>query len=202
VFFVDLLPVRDAEAAFEAIVRVVGFTGTSDEQRLDVLRRELRGRHMLLLLDNFEQVVDATDGVTDLLQQCSQLKILVTSREALRVRGEHLFPVPPMSLPDNAEQATTENVAGFEAVRLFVERAREAAPSFALTDDNAPAVADICARVDGLPLAIELAAAKAEVVLARRSERSVGQPPRVAPRRATRPAHAAAHASQHHRVEL
>ena len=124
VFFVDLSPVRDAEAAFEAIVRVVGLTGTSDEQRLDVLRRELRGRHMLLLLDNFEQVVDAADGVADLLQQCSKLKILVTSREALRVRGEHLFAVPPMSLPDNAEQATTENVAGFEAVRLFVERAR------------------------------------------------------------------------------
>jgi predicted ATPase/class 3 adenylate cyclase len=160
VFFIDLSPVRDAEAAFDAIGRVVGSTRSGDEHVLDVLRRELRGRHMLLLLDNFEQVVDAADGVADLLQQCSQLKVLVTSREALRVRGEHLFPVPPMSLPSSAEHATTESVAGYEAVRLFVERAREAAPNFALTDDNAGAVAEICARVDGLPLALELAAAR------------------------------------------
>jgi predicted ATPase/class 3 adenylate cyclase len=160
VFFVDLSPVREADAAFDAIGRVVGLTGSSDEHVLDVLKRELHGRHMLLLLDNFEQVMDAADGVADLLQQCSQLNVLVTSREALRVRGEHLFPVPPMSLPDSAEPATTERVAGYEAVRLFVERAREAAPSFAVTDDNAAAVAAICARVDGLPLAIELAAAR------------------------------------------
>jgi predicted ATPase/class 3 adenylate cyclase len=146
VFFVDLSTVRSAGAVFEAIVRAVGLTGTTDEALLELLKQELRPRHMLLLLDNFEQVMAAADGVADLLQQCSLLKVLVTSREALRVRGEHLLAVPPL--------------ADDEAVRFFVERAREARPGFALTDDNAAAVAEISARLDGLPLAIELAAAR------------------------------------------
>jgi predicted ATPase len=161
VYFVDLAPVLDPEAAFEGIVRAVGLTGTSDERLIDVLKQELRARHMLLLLDNFEHVMDAADGVADLLQQCSELKVLVTSREALRVRGEHLMAVPPLSLPDGGgPQASAEMVAEYEAVRLFVERAREARPSFVLTDENAAAVAEISARLDGLPLAIELAAAR------------------------------------------
>jgi predicted ATPase/class 3 adenylate cyclase len=146
VFFVDLSTVRSANGVFEAIVRAVGLTGTSDEGLLEVLKHELRPRHLLLLLDNFEQVMAAADGVADLLQQCSELKVLVTSREALRVRGEHLLAVPPL--------------ADDEAMNLFVERAREARPGFALADDNAPAVVEICARLDGLPLAIELAAAR------------------------------------------
>ena len=146
VFFVDLSTVRSPNAVFEAIVRAVGLTGTSDEGLLEGLKHELRSRHMLLLLDNFEQVMAAADGVADLLQECSELKVLLTSREALRVRGEHLLAVPPL--------------ADDEAVRLFVERAREARPGFALTDENAAAVAEICARLDGLPLAIELAAAR------------------------------------------
>ena len=160
VYFVDLSPVRDPDAAFEAIVRAIGLTGTSDEGVLEVLKEQLRPKHMLLLLDNFEQVMDAADGVSDLLQQCAELKVLVTSREALRVRGEHLLAVPPLSLPNGSAQTSAEIVAEYEAVRLFVERAREARPSFALTDDNAAAVAEISKRLDGLPLAIELAAAR------------------------------------------
>jgi predicted ATPase/class 3 adenylate cyclase len=160
VYFVDLSPVRDPDAAFEAIVRAIGLTGTSDEGVLEVLKEQLRPKHMLLLLDNFEQVMDAADGVADLLQQCAELKVLVTSREALRVRGEHLLAVPPLSLPNGSAQTSAEIVAEYEAVRLFVERAREARPSFALTDDNAAAVAEISKRLDGLPLAIELAAAR------------------------------------------
>jgi predicted ATPase len=124
------------------------------------LQRQLRSRHTLLLLDNFEQVVAAADGVGELLRQCPQLKVLVTSREALRVRGEHLVPVPPLSLPESSGPPSAEHVAGYEAVRLFVERAREVRPGFALTDENAAAVAEICARLDGLPLAIELAASR------------------------------------------
>jgi predicted ATPase/class 3 adenylate cyclase len=161
VYFVDLSPVRDPEAAFEAVIRAVGLTGTSDDGVLEVLKRQLPTKHVLLLLDNFEQVMDAAEGVADLLQHCARLKVLVTSREALRVRGEHLLAVPPLSLPNGTgAQASAETVSAYDAVRLLVERAREAQPSFVLTDDNAAAVAEISARLDGLPLAIELAAAR------------------------------------------
>jgi len=159
VYFVDLSPVRDRDAAFQAVVRAAGVSATTDEPPLTVLKEALRSRQLLLVLDNFEQVMEAVDGVTDLLQHCPELKALVTSREALRVRGEHLFPVPPLALPDGAKTAA-EALAEYDAIRLFVERAREAQPAFALTDENAAAVAEICARLDGLPLAIELAAAR------------------------------------------
>jgi predicted ATPase/class 3 adenylate cyclase len=161
VFFVDLSAARDPDAAFEAIVRAVGLTGPGDAAPFEVLTERFPGRQMLLLLDNFEQVMDAAEGVADLLQRCAELKVLVTSREALRVRGEHLLAVPPLSLPAVAAgQVSAEVVAGSEAVRLFLERAREARPTFLLNDDNAAAVAEISARLDGLPLAIELAAAR------------------------------------------
>src|SRR5215208_7165727 len=158
VFFVDLSPVRDREAVFQAAVGAVGVSASTDEPPLAVLKEALRGRRLLLVLDNFEQVIEAVDGVSELLQHCPELKALVTSREALRVRGEHLFPVPPLALPDGGETAA-ELLAEYDAIRLFVERAREVQPDFALTDENAAAVAEICARLDGLPLAIELAAA-------------------------------------------
>jgi predicted ATPase/class 3 adenylate cyclase len=164
-YFVDLSPVRDPDAAFEAIVRAIGLTEASDQRPFEVLKQQLGTRHMLLLLDNFEQILDAADGVAELLQGCPQLKVLVTSREALRVRGERLFPVPPLSLPRGVDvtRISAEKVAEYEAVRLFVERAREARPTFSLTDDNAPVVTEICSRLDGLPLAIELAAARLQL---------------------------------------
>jgi len=117
VYFVDLAPVRHPEAVFEAIVRAIGLTGTSDEGVLALLKQQLSTRHMLLLLDNFEQVMDAADGVADLLQHCADLKVLVTSREALRVRGEHLLAVPPLSLPNGSAKTSAEIVAAYEAVR-------------------------------------------------------------------------------------
>ncbi|HMB18875.1 MAG TPA: adenylate/guanylate cyclase domain-containing protein, partial [Gaiellaceae bacterium] len=164
VYFVDLSSVRDANAVFETIVRAVGLTGANDEQLLETLKLELRTRHMLLVLDNFEQVMDAADSVADLLHQCSELKVLVTSREALSVRGEHLLVVPPLSVPDTGVALLTAELVGeHDAVRLFVERAREARPGFALTDDNAAAIGEISARLDGLPLAIELAAARVKL---------------------------------------
>ncbi len=161
VYFVDLSLVREPDAAFDAVIRAADVTRTADGRPLELLKQQLATRHMLLVLDNLEQVMEAADGIADLLQHCRDLKVLVTSREALRVRGEHLLVVPPLSLPsgDAAETSATA-VAEYEAVRLFVERAREAQPTFALTDDNAAAVAEICARLDGLPLAIELAAAR------------------------------------------
>jgi predicted ATPase/class 3 adenylate cyclase len=160
VFFVDLAEARDQDAVFEAIVRAVGWTGTGNEGPFEVLTEKLPGKQMLLLLDNFEQVMGAAEGVADLLQRCAELKFLVTSREALRVRGEHLLAVPPLTLPAVEAQVSAESVAASEAVRLFLERARQAQPSFVLTEENAAAVAEISVRLDGLPLAIELAAAR------------------------------------------
>jgi predicted ATPase/class 3 adenylate cyclase len=161
VYFVDLSAARDEEAVFQAIVHATGLGGSAGEPPLELLTRELLPRRMLLLLDNFEQVIGAAGGVAELLRHAPRLNVVATSREALRVDGEHLFPVPPMSLPGVVEtKATAGQVAHYEAVRLFVERARAVEPRFALTDENAPAVTEICARLDGLPLAIELAAAR------------------------------------------
>ncbi len=160
VYFVDLAPLREPGAVFEAIERALNLVETSGEQPIDVVRTYLAERHLLLLLDNLEHVIDAAGGIGELLQRCSKLKVLVTSREALRLRGERLYPVPPLSVPNGHEPRSAEIVAGYESVRLFVERAREVRPAFALTEQNAAAVADICAQLDGLPLAIELAAAR------------------------------------------
>ena len=109
------------------------------------------------MLDNFEQVVDGAPSVTDLLRACPRVKALVTSRTVLRVTGEQDFPVPPLPLPEPRHQALAD-VAGSEAVALFTARAQAANPTFTLNEANAATVAEICARLDGLPLAIELAA--------------------------------------------
>jgi predicted ATPase/class 3 adenylate cyclase len=161
VFFIDLSGARDTETALAAIVRTVGLKAAGDARLEDVLKEQLRGQRLLLVLDNFEQVMAAADAVADLLQHCAGLKVLVTSREALRVRGEQLFPVAPLALPEPAAgRLSAASVVGYEAVRLFVDRAQAARPDFALTDANAAAVAEVCTRLDGLPLAIELAAAR------------------------------------------
>jgi predicted ATPase/class 3 adenylate cyclase len=160
VYFVDLSPIREPDAVFEAIVRAVGLTGTADDKPVDILRQQLRDRQMLLVLDNFEQIIDAAGGVVDLLQICPQVKVLVTSREALRVRGEHLLPIPPLSFPDAGQPLSVDSAVAHEAIWLFVERAQEVRPDFSLTEDNVFTVVEICARLDGLPLAIELAASR------------------------------------------
>jgi predicted ATPase/class 3 adenylate cyclase len=160
VYFVDLSAVRDPAGALQAIVQAVGLKVSGEDRLRQAIAEQLQTRRLLLLLDNFEQVMPAADDVAALLSECPDLKVLVTSREALRVRGEQLFPVAPLSLPDSSLAGTTAHEASqYDAVRLFVQRAQQARPSFQLTDDNAAAVAEICARLDGLPLAIELAAA-------------------------------------------
>ncbi|HUG47293.1 MAG TPA: adenylate/guanylate cyclase domain-containing protein [Candidatus Limnocylindria bacterium] len=133
VVFIDLSGTREREQALAAMVRAAGVVGQADVPPLELLRRELSSRQQLLLLDNFEQVMAAADVVAELLRHCPGLKILVTSREALRVRGERLFPVSPLGLP--AQDGGTPSAAaigGHEAVRLFVERAQAARPDFAL----------------------------------------------------------------------
>jgi predicted ATPase/class 3 adenylate cyclase len=161
VFFVDLSALRATEDVPAAIARAVGLSETGEQPMLEELKGRLRRQHTLLVLDNFEQVTTAAPMVVELLEDCQGLRLLVTSREALRVRPEHLFPVPPLSLPRaTPDRRSAAELAGCEAVQLFVERAQAVRAGFRLTDENADAVADICRRLDGLPLAIELATAR------------------------------------------
>jgi predicted ATPase len=161
VYFVDLAPVRKPEGVPPAIARSIGLRETSDRPLMDELEGHVGARSMLLLLDNFEQVTSAAPMMGQLLQNCSHLKLLVTSREALHLRSEHIHPVPPLGVPEaDRRQQTVEQLGQYEAVRLFIDRVLAVKPDFEVTNDNAPAVAEICFRLDGLPLAIELAAAR------------------------------------------
>jgi predicted ATPase/class 3 adenylate cyclase len=161
VFFIDLSAFRDAQAVMAGIARTIGLTETADQSLLDELKRQLHDQHVLLVLDNFEQVMEAAPTAVELLSDCPGLKLLVTSREALHVRGEQLYAVPPLSLPKAAgERADLAELAGYEAVQLFVERAQAVKADFHLTNQNSATIADICLRLDGLPLAIELATAR------------------------------------------
>ena len=203
VYFVDLSPARDAPAALDAIVRAVGMSMPGREEVLTEIGEQLRGRQMLLVLDNFEQVMSAADDLATLLAQCPHLKVLVTSREALRIRGEQLFTVAPLSLPAiGAEGISADEASTYEAVRLFIERAREAEPRFELTDANAGAVARICAQLDGLPLAIELAAARLRLFSPEELESAAADPAGGSGWWRARPSRAPADAAEHHRVEL
>ena len=161
VYFVDLAPIREPESVLVTIARTVGIRETSDRPVLDELKGQLQSEAMLLLLDNFEQVTAAAPKVAELLRDCPQLKLLVTSREPLHIRGEHIHPVPPLGLPrDDFKHQSLEQLTRSEAVRLFIERVVAVKPDFEVTSDNAAIVTDICLRLDGLPLAIELAAAR------------------------------------------
>jgi predicted ATPase/class 3 adenylate cyclase len=161
VYFVDLAPIRDPEAFYPAIARTIKLRESGDRPLVEALIERLKTRRMLLLLDNFEQVTAAGLKTVELLRYCPNLKLLATSREALRVRDEHVFPVPPMAMPKVDLAATpVDELAQYGAVQLFIERAQAVKPGFQLTNENAAAVAEICSRLDGLPLAIELATAR------------------------------------------
>ena len=156
--FVSLAAVRDPEFVISAIAHTLDLRELADRPPPEQLAAALSGRHLLMVLDNFEQVVEAAPRVTALLRACPRLKVLVTSRAVLHVTGEQDFPVPSLPLPADGDRQTIEDLAQSDAVALFVARARAANPSFALIAENATTVAAICARLDGLPLAIELAA--------------------------------------------
>ncbi len=164
VVFVPLAPIGDAAVVPSAIAQALAVRESGDRPLLDALARFLRGRRFLLVLDNFEQVVGAAPSVTALLAACPDLKVLVTSRIALRVLGEQEFPVPPLALPDPERLPPLAELERTEAVALFVQRAQGVRPDFVLTAETAPAVVEICRRLDGLPLAIELAAARSKVL--------------------------------------
>src|SRR5439155_25396968 len=126
---------------------------------LESAKRYLRGKTLLLVLDNFERLVAAAPTVADLLDACPDLKVLITSRQRLHLRWERVLPVPPLGVPGERARASVGALAACPAVALFVQRAQDVRPTFRLTTQNAAAVADICTGLDGLPLAIELAAA-------------------------------------------
>ncbi len=164
VFFIDLAPIRDPALVISEIAQTLGVRETAGRPLIDSLKDYLREKRLLLLLDNFEQVLEAAPEVAQLVQAAPGLKVLATSRAALHLRGEKEYPVPPLSLPDPKNLPSLERLNQYEAVRLFIERATDAKPDFEVTNDNAPAVVEICVRLDGLPLAIELAAARIKIL--------------------------------------
>jgi len=164
VFFVSLAPISDPSLLASTIVHTLGLAEEGSRPALETLQEHLRSREMLLILDNFEQIVEAGSVAVEMLRAAPRLKILVTSRAGLHVSGENEHPVPPMELPDHRRLPPLDALSQFESVALFIQRAASVSPSFAVTNENARAVAEICARLDGLPLAIELAAARARVL--------------------------------------
>ncbi|MDP8931409.1 MAG: AAA family ATPase [Actinomycetota bacterium] len=188
VYFVPLASVNDPDLVASTIAQSLGLAeatwprttgplpGGETRSALDRLMEHLRDREVLLVLDNFEQVLPAAALVTTLLEASPRLKVVVTSRAVLRLYGEHEYPVPPLGLPDPNHLPDLGALTQYEAVALFVQRATAVRPGFTVTNHNAPAIAEICARLDGLPLAIELAAAQIrlltpEAILARLGSR-------------------------------
>ena len=165
--FVPLSSLSDPGLIPSAIVQAMGIREAGGQSPLQLLNENLQDplrAPMLLLLDNFEHLIQAAPMVAGLLVLGPNLKILVTSRAALHVYGEHEFPVPPLAMPDSLATPTVSALSRYPAVALFVQRAVAAKPDFELNRENAAAVTEICARLDGLPLAIELAAARVKVL--------------------------------------
>ena len=160
VWFVPLAQIRDPDQFPSVMASALGRKDAGTRSPVKEVRDFLRKRRALLVLDNFEHVLEAGPLVADLLTTCPGLGVLVTSRSVLRLSGEHDFAVPPLPLPDEGSISSPDKLLASAAVQLFVARAQAATSDFTLTDVNAPTVAAICCRVDGLPLAIELAAAR------------------------------------------
>ncbi len=160
VFLIPLTAITDPDLIPAAIAQTLGLKESGETSIQETLKRHLRDKRMLLVLDNFEQVVGAAPLVTEILVACPRVKVLVTSRVVLHLRGEHEFPVQPLELPNVQHLPPLEALSRCSAVALFVARARAVKPEFALTNENARDVAEICIRLDGLPLALELAAAR------------------------------------------
>jgi len=165
--FVPLSALSDPDLVASVIAQALGIREAGGQSPLEILKRNLQDSlraPVLLLLDNFEHLVQAVPTVAEILAAGPNLKILVTSRAALHLYGEHEFPLPPLTLPDSRSMPSVEVLSQCPAVALFVQRATAARPDFELNRENASAVAEICARLDGLPLAIELAAARVKVL--------------------------------------
>ena len=160
VFFVPLAAVNDSDLAIPKLAKVLSVQERDHRPLLESLKEYLQQKRVLLLLDNFEQVVAAALHIEALLLACPYIKVLVTSRALLHLQTEHVFSVPPLALPDITRLPTPKNLEQYASVALFVQRAHAISPTFQLIPSNARAIAEICVRLDGLPLAIELAAAR------------------------------------------
>jgi predicted ATPase/DNA-binding CsgD family transcriptional regulator len=176
VCFVSLAPIRDINLVFLTIAQALGLNERQDYYSLAHVHKTIQGKRSLLLLDNFEHVADAASQLRTLLVVCPHLKILVTSRTVLRLLEEREFYVAPLALPDLTDLPSCEELSQIAAVSLFLQRTRAICPDFELTDENTHAIAQICVRLDGLPLALELAAARmklfsAQSLLARLNRR-------------------------------
>jgi predicted ATPase/class 3 adenylate cyclase len=163
-FFAQLSTLTEGELFSSTVAETLGVRETGEQALDESLKDYLRERRLLLVLDNFEQVLGAAPAVKELLAVAQGLKVLATSRAPLGLYGEHEFPVPPLTLPDLKSSPSLESLTQYESVGLFVERARAVKPDFKVTSESAPAVAEICVRLDGLPLAIELAAARIKML--------------------------------------
>ncbi len=164
VCFVSLAPVSYPEQVLPTIGQALGLRETADHPLRQQLQEYLEDREMLLVLDNFEQIVAAAPQLAELLVSCPGLHVLLTSRATLRIPGEYEFPVAPLSLPNLSWHPANERIAQAAAVQLFVQRAQAVQPAFRLTPANASTIANICTRLDGLPLALELAAARSKLL--------------------------------------
>jgi predicted ATPase len=161
VYLVKLESISDPNLVISTIAETLGIRESPGSRPVaDILKEFLRDKQMLLLLDNFEQVVEISPCVAELLEACPRLKCVITSRTPLRLRAEKVLPVPPLTVPNRQEFTKLDNVSQYTAVELFIQRAQAVKPDFSVTNANTPAVAEICYRLDGLPLAIELAAAR------------------------------------------
>jgi predicted ATPase/DNA-binding CsgD family transcriptional regulator len=161
VFFISLAPISDPTLVIPTVAQTLSLPESPSRLLLDSLKEYLQGRQVLLVLDNFEQIIAAAPLLTELLSACAGLHLLVTSREALRVRGEQEFLLSPLALPG---EPAVETLLQFPSIALFVQRAQAAQLEFRLTPQNAAAVVEVCARLDGLPLALELAAARIKLL--------------------------------------
>jgi predicted ATPase len=201
VFLADLSAIGDPALVPSAIAEAVRVREQAGRELFDSLAGYLQDRELLLVLDNFEQVVQAASVVARLLGAAPRLKVLVTSRVPLHLSGEQEYEVPPLALPDPTRLPDLETLSQYEAIRLFVDRATAVRPAFRVTDDNGPAVAEITARLDGLPLAIELAARRIKILAPEALLARLGQrlPPQ---RRGPGCPRAPANPPRDHRMEL
>jgi predicted ATPase/DNA-binding CsgD family transcriptional regulator len=164
VYFVALAPISDPSFVISTIAHTLGLTESGTQPLLDLLKTSQHDKQRLLLLDNFEHVITAASLLVEMLEACSGIKLLVTSREVLRLRAEHQFTVPPLTLPDPKHLSGEQSLAHVPAVNLFVQRAQAIQSDFDVTTNNAMVIAEVCIQLDGLPLAIELAAGRIKML--------------------------------------
>jgi non-specific serine/threonine protein kinase len=157
---VALQAIRDDDLLLPAVALALGVSQAAGQS----LSAYLEPKELLLLLDNFEQIISGAGALAEMLARSPRVKLLVTSREPLHIAGEHVFPVPPLALPDPKRLPEVTALVRYASVRLFAERAQSACPDFRVTEENAAAIAELCVHLDGLPLAIELAAARVSVL--------------------------------------